>query len=343
MENYCKMSASNFHEAILWTALSGEKVQCNACAHRCIIAEGKYGLCGTRKNINGSLFTNVYEFPLAVHVDPIEKKPLFHFLPGSRSLSIGTAGCNFRCSFCQNYDISQMRGDQIFGRHTSIQSLLEQAEMSYCKSIAYTYNEPVVFLEFLLDLSVEAHKRGLKNVYISNGFETKETLKLLAGKIDAMNIDLKAFSEKFYQKQCKGKLAPVLDTIRRAAEMGIWLEITSLIIPGENDTDKEIRQMASFIASVSKKIPWHLSRFFPAFQMTDKPPTPLSRLEAARRIGKEEGLQNIYVGNVPHETNTTYCPHCGKALITRNIYTLTNNDLVDGHCPSCGASIAGIF
>ncbi len=332
-----------FKQAILWESLPKNKVRCNACAHRCVINEGKYGLCGTRKNIDGKLFSNVYEFPIAVHVDPIEKKPLFHVLPGSRSLSIGTAGCNFKCSFCQNYDISQMRGDKIFGQPLTIEALLDQAETSNCRSIAYTYNEPVVFLEYVLDTAIEAHKRDLKNVYISNGFETEETLNILKGKIDAMNIDLKAITEKFYQKHCKGRLAPVLSTIRKAFEIGIWIEVTTLLIPGENDSDEEIRQMAAFIASVSKEIPWHLSRFFPTYQMTNKPPTPLSRLEAARKIGKTEGLHHVYVGNVPQEKNTTFCPQCGKPMIIRNIYNLTQNHLVNGHCPSCGQSIPGIF
>ncbi len=337
------MNRIRFQKAILWKVLPESKVRCNACAHRCIINEGKYGICGTRKNIDGKLFTNVYEYPLAVNVDPIEKKPLFHFLPGSKALSIGTAGCNFKCSFCQNYDISQMRGDTISGKHVSIKELLDEAEANYCKSIAYTYNEPVVFLEYTLDTAMEAHKRGLKNVYISNGFETEETLQLLKGKIDAMNIDLKAFTETFYQKHCKGRLAPVLSTIRRAFEIGIWVEITSLLIPGENDSENEIRQMAKFIASVSKEIPWHLSRFFPTYRMTNKPATPLRKLETARKIGLAEGLHYVYVGNVPLERNTTFCPMCGKPLIVRNIYNLTKNSVKNGKCPYCGQAVSGVF
>ncbi len=337
------MSRLQFNKAILWDTLPENKVRCNACAHRCIIDERKYGICGTRKNIDGKLFTNVYEFPIAVHVDPIEKKPLFHFLPGSNAMSIGTAGCNFKCSFCQNYDISQMRGDDIYGQHLSIKELLDQAENFNCKSIAYTYNEPVVFLEYTLDVAKEAHKRGLKNVYISNGFETEETLQLLKGKIDAMNIDLKAFTETFYQKHCKGRLAPVLNTIRSVFETGIWIEVTTLVIPGENDSESELRQMAAFIASISKEIPWHLSRFFPYYQMTDKPPTPLPVLEKAHQIGKEEGLRYVYVGNVPQEKNTTFCPNCGKPLIVRNIYDLTQNHITNGKCPKCGQAVSGIF
>lgn len=343
MVKFLAMSSLHFHEAILWTALPKEKVQCNACAHRCIISSGSYGLCGTRKNINGKLFSNVYEYPVAIQADPIEKKPLFHFLPGSRAMSIGTMGCNFKCRFCQNYDISQRRGDEITGRHLSIEALLEQAQNSQCQSIAYTYNEPVVFLEYVIDTAVAAHQRGLKNVYISNGYETEETLQHLTGKIDAMNIDLKAFSETFYHRQCKAKLAPVLETIKRAFGLGIWVEVTSLIIPGENDSEKEIRQMAAFIASVSKDIPWHLSRFFPTYQMTHKPATPVWQLEKARRIGQEEGLNYVYVGNVSQEQNTTFCPGCHQPLISRNRYNLTLNRLTNGHCPSCGQPIPGIF
>jgi pyruvate formate lyase activating enzyme len=332
-----------FHEAILWEPLPGKRVRCNACAHRCEIGEGQYGICGTRKNREGKLFTNVYERPLAVHVDPIEKKPLFHFLPGSLALSLGTAGCNFYCAFCQNDDISQLRGEAVYGYEAGCRQLVDTAVEQGCKSIAYTYNEPVVFIEYVLDTAQLAHRQGLKNVYISNGFETEETFQLLAGNIDAMNIDLKAFTERFYKTLCKGRLQPVLENIRRAVEMGIWVEVTTLLIPGENDSEAEIREIARFLVSVSNDIPWHISRFFPAYQMRNKPPTDLSVIQRAYEIGREEGLHYVYTGNVPFESNTTFCPHCGEDLIVRQAYRLEKMEVENGRCPRCGTEIAGVF
>jgi pyruvate formate lyase activating enzyme len=334
---------TSFHNAILWEPLPEKQVRCFACAHRCVIGEGQYGICGTRKNRGGKLFTNVYERPLAVHVDPIEKKPLFHFLPGTRALSLGTAGCNFHCAFCQNDDISQLRGDRVDGYPVSCRQLVDTALERDCKSIAYTYNEPVVFIEYVLDTARLAHRAGLKNVYVSNGFETEETFQLLAGNIDAMNIDLKAFTERFYKTLCKGRLQPVLENIRRAVEMGIWVEVTTLLIPGENDSESEIREIARFLASVSKNIPWHISRFFPAYQMMDKPATSLLVIQRAYEIGREEGLHYVYTGNVPFESNTTRCPQCGEDLIVRHAYRLEKMKVENGCCPRCGTKIAGVF
>ena len=337
------MSTNSFHSAILWERLAEQKTYCFACAHYCMIKPGQYGICGVRKNIDGALFTNVYENPVAVHSDPIEKKPLYHFLPGSKALSLGTAGCNFHCDFCQNYDISQMRGDQVAGEYLSVNEAVGMAESQGCKSIAYTYNEPVVFVEYVHDVAIEAKKRGLKNVYISNGFESKETLELLGDKIDAMNIDLKSFSDKFYRRLCKGRLEPVLETIREAHKKGIWIEVTTLIIPGENDSEEEIRAIAHFIASVSKDIPWHISRFFPTYKMNHLLPTPVKTLDKARRIGLDEGLAFVYVGNTPGEQNITHCSNCGQKLIIRNRFDLTQMHLDDGYCPHCQMPLPGVF
>lgn len=334
---------TSFHEAILWEPLPEKSVRCHACAHRCEISVGQFGICGTRKNVGGALFTNVYERPLAVQSDPIEKKPLFHFLPGTRALSLGTAGCNFHCTFCQNDDISQLRGEVVYGYDTSCRQLVNGAVEKGCGSIAYTYNEPVVFIEFVLDTAKLAHRAGLKNVYISNGFETEETFALLTGNIDAMNIDLKAFTERFYKTLCKGRLQPVLENIRRAVALGIWVEVTTLLIPGENDSEAEIREIARFIASVSSDIPWHISRFFPAYKMTSKPLTHLSVIQRASEIGYEEGLHYVYTGNVPFESNTTRCPHCGEELIVRHAYRLGKMKVENGCCPRCGTKIAGVF
>lgn len=337
------MSASRFHSAILWERLAEQKVHCFACAHYCILKPGQYGICGVRKNIDGELFTNVYENPVAVHPDPIEKKPLYHFLPGSRALSLGTAGCNFHCDFCQNYDISQMRGDEVTGRYLSVNQVVDMAEDYGCKSIAYTYNEPIVFVEYVLDVATKAKKRGLKNICVSNGFESKEALEILSDRIDAMNIDLKSFSDKFYRRVCKGRLEPVLKTIRAAYEKGIWIEVTTLIIPGENDSEQEIRDIAHFIASVSKDIPWHISRFFPTYKMNNLLPTPVKTLDKARRIGLDEGLRFVYVGNTPEEHNVTYCPKCGQKLIVRNRFELTHTNLQNGCCASCREPLPGVF
>ncbi len=333
----------SFHEAVLWEPLADSRVMCHACAHRCNMGDGQFGVCGTRKNIRGKLFTNVYEKLLALKADPVEKKPLFHFLPGSKALSVGTAGCNFHCTFCQNHDISQLRDDHVFGHKETSRQLVDTALEQGCNSMAYTYNEPVVFIEYVLDTAKLAHREGIKNVYISNGFETEEAFSLLAGHIDAMNIDLKAFTERFYRTLCKGRLQPVLENIRRAVELGIWVEVTTLLIPGENDSEAEIRDMASFLASVSGNIPWHISRFFPAYRMTDKPPTSLETMQRAYEIGREEGLHYVYTGNVPVEKNVTSCPHCGETLIVRHAYTLEKMEVENGHCPRCGAKIAGVF
>lgn len=337
------MSATRFHSAVLWESMAEQKVFCLACAHYCTIKPGQFGICGVRKNIDGELFTNVYENPVAVHTDPIEKKPLFHFLPGSKALSLGTAGCNFHCDFCQNYDISQMRGDRVKGEYLNVTEAVDIAENQGCESIAYTYNEPAVFIEYVLDVATEAKKRGLKNVYISNGFESKEALEMLEDKIDAMNIDLKSFSDKFYRRLCKGKLEPVLDTIRKAHEKGIWVEVTTLIIPGENDSDEEIRAIAHFVASVSKDIPWHISRFFPTYKMNHLLPTPVKILDKARKTGIEEGLHYVYTGNTPLENNITHCATCGETLIIRNRYELTHIHLKDGCCHVCGHQLPGVL
>ncbi len=337
------MPPTRFHHALLWERLTNQRVRCFACAQLCKIRPDQYGICGVRKNIEGELFTCVYEYPVAVHTDPIEKKPLFHFLPGSRTLSLGTAGCNFHCLFCQNYDISQMRGAQIEGSPLSVAEAVDLAEEQDCESVAYTYNEPVVFLEYVLDVALEAQKRGLKNVYISNGFETEQTLDLLEGKIDAMNIDLKSFSDKFYRKLCQGKLEPVLKTIRSARERGIWIEVTTLIIPEENDSEEEIRAIARFLASLSADIPWHLSRYFPNYKLTSKAPTRVSLMERAAEIGHEEGLHYIYLGNTPQEHSITYCAHCNQKLIIRDRYDLRYNFLDQDHCPACGQKLSGVF
>ncbi|RLG15930.1 AmmeMemoRadiSam system radical SAM enzyme [Candidatus Pacearchaeota archaeon] len=282
-------------ECVLYKKLKEKKVQCIACAHRCYIDEGNVGICRVRENIKGRLYLLVYGKVISKNIDPIEKKPLYRFLPGSFSYSIGTIGCNFKCDFCQNYDISQLK--KILGESIKPEEVVEETIKTGCKSISYTYNEPTIFIEFVKDIARLAKKKGLKNVLVTNGYMTKECLDFIASYIDAMNIDLKSFNNEFYLKICKAKLKPVLETIKRVYEKGIHLEITTLIIPGENDSEKEFENIAKFIASIDKNIPWHISRFFPMYKMEDKEPTSLKILKKAEEIGKKY-LKYVYIGNV---------------------------------------------
>lgn len=287
--------------AVLYQKLDKQRTRCLACAHYCVIQNGKTGICGVRKNDGGALFLLVYGKPAAIHVDPIEKKPLYHFMPGTKILSLGTFGCNFRCGFCQNWEMSQTTDDGL--RTTDFDEWLPKRIVEYAvknriPSIAYTYNEPTIFVEYAHDIMVLAKERGLKNVFVSNGYESKETLDFIGPYLDAINIDLKSFRNEFYQKNCGAKLQPVLDTIKRVYEVKIYQEITTLIIPRENDSEEELRQIAEFIASVDKNIPWHLSRFHPDYKMLDKDVTSYESLVKAREIGLKAGLKCVYLGNV---------------------------------------------
>jgi len=274
------------------------KVRCLACSHKCLISKDKTGICGVRKNIDGKLFLLVYGKVASMNVDSIEKKPLYHFLPRTTSFSIGTVGCNFKCDFCQNSDISQVsKQGIIFGKEIKPEEIVEKAIKNKCKSISYTYNEPAIFIEFIKDTAILAKKRGLKNVLVTNGFFSKESFDYISNYIDAMNIDLKSFSEDFYRRYCGGRLKPVLETIKRAHEKGIHIELTTLVIPGLNDSDKEFEKIARFIASISDTIPWHISRFFPMYRMLNKPITPIESLNRAYKIGKKY-LKYVHLGNI---------------------------------------------
>lgn len=318
------------------------KVQCNACAHRCIIDKGKRGICGVRENKDGKLYLLVYEKISAYNIDPIEKKPLFHFHPGKKVLSLGTVGCNFKCDFCQNWEISQSpkTNNSILGKKIKIKEIVKTAVENNCLGIAYTYNEPAVFIEFAHDIAVEAKKNGLKNIFVSNGFETKEALDYVAGKIDAMNIDLKSFSDDFYKKYCGGRLQPVLDTIKRLKEKKIWIEITTLIIPGLNDSNEELKKISKFIASIDKNIPWHIIKFFPCYKIQDIEPTPEKILHKAHDIGKASGLKHVYIGNVRNGRESTLCPNCNEICIERDGFT-SKIRLKNGKCPKCGKEVKG--
>ncbi|MFN3920978.1 MAG: AmmeMemoRadiSam system radical SAM enzyme [Caldimicrobium sp.] len=336
-------------EALLYEKKQENKVQCRLCNHYCIISEGKSGLCGVRVNHEGILYTLVYGKVVAENLDPIEKKPLYHFLPGSTSYSIATVGCNFRCSFCQNYEISQyphLYPGEIPGKKMSPEKIIDSALLVGAKSISYTYTEPTIFFEFALDCCKLAVEKKLKNVFVSNGYMSKDAIDLIKDYLHGINVDLKAFNEAFYNKICKAKLKPVLENLIYLKKMGIWVEVTTLIIPGENDQERELRELVRFIRDeLGPDTPWHISRFYPQYQMLNKSRTPVETLERAYYIGKEEGLYFIYIGNVPgHEKENTYCPKCGELLIERYGFTILQNKLKERNfCENCGFEIPGIW
>jgi pyruvate formate lyase activating enzyme len=336
-------------EALLYESLEDKKVRCYLCNHQCLIPNGKTGLCGVRKNEEGILYSLVYGRVIAEHIDPIEKKPLYHFLPGSYSYSIATVGCNFRCSFCQNFEISQfphLYPGSIPGTPYSPKDIVKKALNHGCKSISYTYTEPTIYFEYALDCSKLAVKEGLKNVFVSNGYMTKSALDLIKDYLHGINVDLKAFTEGFYHRICKAKLKPILDNLKYLKKLGIWVEITTLVIPEENDSPEELRDIARFIRDeLGPETPWHISRFYPQFKMQNKPYTSVETLQRAYYIGKEEGLYFVYIGNVPgNETENTFCPKCSTLLIERYGFAIISNQLKeDGLCPKCGFSIAGVW
>lgn len=335
------------HEALFYQRSDHDAVDCDLCCHRCHIAPGKRGRCGVRENRAGQLISLVYGRLVTQNIDPIEKKPLFHFLPGSKSLSIATVGCNFQCLHCQNYQISQypfLHHGEITGTASTPGSVVEAAVRSGCASISYTYVEPTIFYEFAYDCAQLARKQGIRNVFVSNGYMTPEVTRHLAPVLDGINIDLKAFSEGFYQKVCKARLEPVLDNIRLFHQLGVWVEVTTLIIPGLNDSEDELRSIARFIRSVSTDMPWHVSGFHPTHKMLDRPSTPVATLHKAREIGLAEGLLYVYEGNVPGSGGEdTRCPGCGGLLIHRSGFSSQQVALADGCCGACGQPIAGVW
>jgi pyruvate formate lyase activating enzyme len=334
-------------EAMFYEKLENNIVKCNLCNHRCPrIADTKRGICGVRENRKGKLYTLVYGRVVARNIDPIEKKPLFQFLPGTLSYSIATVGCNFRCGNCQNYDISQMPKERgiIVGQEISPEEIVSAAKRFNCKSIAYTYSEPTIFFEYAYDTAKLAKKEGIKNVFVTNGFITPEALNTIAPYIDAANIDLKSFTDTFYHKNCGAHLQPVLDSIKLHKKLGIWTEITTLIIPTLNDTEQELRQIAEFIKKeAGPETPWHITAFHPTYKLIDLPPTTVPILQKAREIGLEAGLRYVYEGNVPGENGeNTYCYNCQKILIHRFGYRILKNHIKNSTCPYCGTRIDGV-
>ncbi|MGI6655617.1 MAG: AmmeMemoRadiSam system radical SAM enzyme [Desulfobulbus sp.] len=334
-------------EAMFYRQDENNAVVCGLCPHHCRIREGGRGLCGVRENRGGRLFSLAYGRLVAEHVDPIEKKPMFHLLPGSRSYSIATVGCNLQCLHCQNAEIAhypRLRGGDMPGHPCTPETVVERAVAAGCRSLSYTYVEPTIFIEFAHDCAVLARKRGLYNIFVTNGFMSRETAQHLAAVLDGANVDLKCFDDGLYQRLCKGRLQPVLDTIRLFHERGVLVEVTTLIIPGINDDDDMLRRTARFLCEVSPDLAWHVSAFRPAFRLQDRPPTPPETLLRARRIGLDEGLRFVYTGNaaLPGGEDTC-CPSCGRELIVRRGFTAQVCGMADGRCRGCGTAIAGIW
>ena len=325
---------------------SAPTVRCDACAHRCVIREGRSGICGVRENRGGTLVSLVYGEAVATHVEPIEKKPFFHVLPGSTAYSLSTRGCNFHCRHCQNWEISQAPriGLRLPARSLPPARIVQEALAAGARTVAYTYVEPTVFLEYALDTARLARAAGLLNVFVTNGYETPEALELLAPVLDAANVDLKAFDDGFYRRICGARLEPVKETIVAMRQLGIWVELTTLVIPGENDDPGELSAAADWIArEVGQETPWHLSRFYPAYRMADVPVTPVSTLRAAAEIGRRAGLHHVYVGNVAGEDDTdTRCASCGHLLVRRDGYRAARVGLRGDACEACGARLAGL-
>ncbi len=332
-------------EALLYEKLEDGRVKCHLCNHYCTISPGKRGICAVRENIDGTLYTLVYGKVIAAHIDPIEKKPLFHFYPGSKSYSIATVGCNFKCDHCQNYEISQYSKEyypDIPGIEMTPEQIVKEAKQARCESISYTYTEPTIFFEFAYDCARLARENGIKNVFVSNGYTSPEAVKLIAPYLDANNIDLKG-DENFYRKVSGARLQPVLDTIKLMKELGVWVEVTTLIIPTYNDSENFLRWCAEFIKSIDPAIAWHVTQFYPTYKLLNQPRTPISTLRKAREIGLKAGLKYVYEGNVPGEGGeNTYCPECGELLIERFGYTLTKIKMKHSKCFKCGARIEGV-
>lgn len=334
-------------QALFYEKLKDKKIKCNLCNHFCLITDGRRGLCGVRENKDGQLDTLVYGKVIASHVDPIEKKPLFHFLPGTESYSIATVGCNFRCSFCQNADVSQASKEGYFfqkkeipGEDITPEKIVREAIHNNCPSISYTYTEPTIFAEFALDTMKLARKEGLKNVWVSNGYTSQEALKVIVPYLDAVNIDLKFFRDDLYLRICGAHLDPVLETLKFYKKHKVWLEITTLLIPGQNDDEEQLADIAEFIAKeLDEETPWHLSRFFPMYQMTGVSPTPEETIYRAREIGKKAGLKYIYGGNLPGDAmENTFCPKCNELVIRRHGYSIERLD-AKRKCPKCREKI----
>ena len=331
-------------EALLYRKLENNKVGCFLCSHRCLITDGHFGICQVRQNKGGRLCTSAYGELCAANIDPIEKKPIFHMLPGSKSYSFAALGCNFRCGFCQNWQISQKKEADKLGINLepkSPEKIVSEAWQYKCQSISYTYSEPTIFFEYALETAKLAKEKGLYNIFVTNGYMTPEALEMIKPYLDAANVDLKYFNDENYRKVCGGRLQPVLDVISLMRQLNIWVEVTTLVVPGENDSTRELKNIAGFLSGVGKEIPWHISRFHPDYKITDKEPTSLVKLKEAYNIGKDAGLRYVYIGNVLEEEKT-YCYNCGQDLISRVGFNVVKNVLKDGKCPGCNTALDGL-
>lgn len=332
---------------MLYKKLADGRVKCNLCSHGCTIADGKRGLCGVRENRESILYSLVYGKAIAAHIDPVEKKPFFHYLPGTASFSIATAGCNLRCRFCQNWQISQKASayKEMPGDDLPPADVVRLAGENGCESIAYTYTEPTVFFEYAYDTSLLARKEGISNLYVTNGFMTEEMLKTYGDYLDAANVDLKAYTDRFYREICGARLEPVLNSMKLMKKLGIWLEVTTLVVPTLNDSLDELREIAVFIKNeLGEETPWHISRFHPHYKMRDLPQTDIEVIHKAREIGLEEGLRYVYAGNIPGDIGeNTFCYNCNGLLVERQRFTIYKNRIEDSRCPDCGVKIDGRF
>lgn len=332
-------------EARFYERLSNGRVKCKLCPRECTVRDGERGYCGVRENRGGTFYTLVHSRVCAAHVDPVEKKPFFHYLPGTLAYSIATAGCNVNCKFCQNWDIAQASPEQVPAEYLPPRQVAALAAQYRCPTIAYTYSEPIVFSEFLMDTADAAHDLGIRSIAISNGYIHEEARPSVYGKMDAVKIDLKSFSDRYYQKVVTGELKPVLDTIVALREMGKWTEIVYLVVPALNDSDQEFRSLANWVkTSVGEDVPLHFSQFHPEYLFNNLPVTPVSTLERAKAIADAVGLHYVYIGNIPgHPAENTYCPQCGRLLVERAGFEIRQMLIRNGACPSCKHAIPGIW
>jgi pyruvate formate lyase activating enzyme len=332
-------------EAKFYQKLANGRIKCKLCPRECAVTEGKRGYCGVRENRGGSFYLLVHSRVCAAHVDPVEKKPLFHYLSGTTAFSLAAAGCNVNCKFCQNWEISQARPEEIFAQYTPPQRVAELARQYNCPTIAYTYSEPVVWAEFLMDCADAGHAAGIRGIVVSNGLMREEALKAAYGKMDAVKIDLKSFTESFYSKVVTGHLKPVLETLVTLRKMGKWTEIVYLVLPTLNDSDREIRSLARWIKSnLGADVPLHFTQYHPAYLLTNLPVTPVETLERAKAIADAEGLRFVYIGNVPgHRAQNTYCPKCREMLVERVGFAASRMLIREGCCPFCQEPIAGVW
>lgn len=344
--SFAQEQKTNLHPAMYWKTLQGKTLQCGLCPRRCVLNPEQRGICAVRINKDGKLFSMGYGNPVAIHVDPIEKKPFFHVMPGEPVFSLAVAGCNMRCLFCQNWEISQSKPDEAISYQLSPENIISKTKENMCRFIAYTYTEPTVFYEYMLDIAKLAQINGIKNTMHTCGYINQEPLLELLQYMDAINVDLKGFTEEFYQKMGTGaSLAPILETIKTIKKQGVWLEITNLVISNQNDDPKQIREMCEWIRdNLGTEVPIHFSRFMPAFKLQNLPPTSVSKLDEAYKIATEVGLKYVYIGNIPgHPHESTYCPNCKNLIVGRLGYEITQNNIIKGKCKFCGYKIAGIW